>query len=181
MPVRQLVREMTAESAPNPLFQAVRRRLDPLSSPWTAHPVWFATYCLSVWVGRVLLVGDSQVAATWPAVGIAFGWLMPYVADRANYRKAPFWAVVAVIVLASGIIATTTGQRTPLGTVSGVSGTIAAVATAELYLTTVSYTHLDVYKRQGRRSSTSSWSARWSASCSRRCFSWAWRCTCATR
>lgn len=135
MPVRQLVREMTAESAPNPLFQAVRRRLDPLSSPWTAHPVWFATYCLSVWVGRVLLVGDSQVAATWPAVGIAFGWLMPYVADRANYRKAPFWAVVAVIVLASGIIATTTGQRTPLGTVSGVSGTIAAVATAELYLT----------------------------------------------
>lgn len=96
--------------------------------------MWCLAYCVAVWSGRRLLVGDAQIAATWPAIGIAFAWLVPFVSDRRQYRRAPFWLVIAFIVASSALIALHTGRPTPVGNYSGVSNCIAAVVTAELYL-----------------------------------------------
>lgn len=96
------------------------------------HVLMAVVYGVALWCGRLLLLPGSGIAATWPSVGAAYLWVLPFLGGQTWYRRPGLWLVVGAIVVSTTVTNLFTGLLPVLTLTTGVCNAVAAVVAGRL-------------------------------------------------
>ncbi|MBK7723338.1 MAG: hypothetical protein IPI32_14235 [Austwickia sp.] len=88
-------------------------------------------YVLSMVSGRLLVLPENGIAAVWPAVGVAYLWLLPFATNGERARR--MWPLLTVIVSVNALVNGVTGMAWGWAWIAGVCNALAAQVACVLH------------------------------------------------